>query len=677
MCARTRCSPPCRVGRLPFALALSPDRRKLYVTNLGMFEYRPIPGADPARRAPPACSFPAFGFPSPEAAAASSGRPQRPVQVPGLGDPNVPGIQLAVRGGCLRSRRRQGRGLHAHRRALRRGPARAAAAPPACWPPADRVFVSNSGNDSITVIDPGTNRVDGRIPDPHPRPGNSARRAAHRHGIPREDRLAAGGRSRHQRRRRDRRARSGACSGTCRRAGFPPAWPWTAIPSSWPTPRATARARTAYGCQALCAQPDRQGSVSIFPLPAAGANWRRDTAFVMEATAFAARPGAAPPLPAGHPPRGADRQGEPHLRRSAGRRSVGRQRPRHGRAAAGALRHAAATWTAAASASACKDVNVTPNHHAIAAAVGLQRQLLRRFGGQRGWPPLAGRRVSERLDRELADGGLQRPEEGFPPGRRARPAGCSPARIPRCIPRTRRRAAPSGIIWPATASASCNFGEGFELAGVDEEPDLEPTGARFLTNVPMPEPLYRNTSREYPGFNMNIPDQYRAAQFIHEIDEKYVQDRRGPAAIHLTSTCPTTTWPRRARTTATRTRNRSWWTTITRWAASSSTSPARNGGRRWRSSSPRTMPQGGVDHIDAHRTVLLCAGPWVKRNYVSPREHQFPGPAEDHLPAAGRAAAQPVRRRRRRPERLLRRRSRILPATKWWTWTAASSIRAG
>jgi len=26
---------------------------------------------------------------------------------------------------------------------------------------------------------------------------------------------------------------------------------------------------------------------------------------------------------------------------------------------------------------------------------------------------------------------------------------------------------------------------------------------------------------------------------------------------------------------------------------------------------------GGVDHIDAHRTVLLCAGPWAKRNYVS------------------------------------------------------------
>ena len=42
-------------------------------------------------------------------------------------------------------------------------------------------------------------------------------------------------------------------------------------------------------------------------------------------------------------------------------------------------------------------------------------------------------------------------------------------------------------------------------------------------NVPMPEPLFRNTSRTYPVFNMNIPDQFRAAQFIKEIQEKYVK----------------------------------------------------------------------------------------------------------------------------------------------------------
>jgi DNA-binding beta-propeller fold protein YncE len=35
--------------------------------------------------------------------------------------------------------------------------------------------------------------------------------------------------------------------------------------------------------------------------------------------------------------------------------------------------------------------------------------------------------------------------------------------------------------------------------------------------------------------------------------------------------------------------------------------------------------EGSLDHIDAHRTVLLAAGPWVKRNYVSHTNSSFPG----------------------------------------------------
>jgi DNA-binding beta-propeller fold protein YncE len=35
--------------------------------------------------------------------------------------------------------------------------------------------------------------------------------------------------------------------------------------------------------------------------------------------------------------------------------------------------------------------------------------------------------------------------------------------------------------------------------------------------------------------------------------------------------------------------------------------------------------QGGLDHVDAHRTLLLAAGPYVKRNYVSHTNTSFPG----------------------------------------------------
>jgi hypothetical protein len=34
-------------------------------------------------------------------------------------------------------------------------------------------------------------------------------------------------------------------------------------------------------------------------------------------------------------------------------------------------------------------------------------------------------------------------------------------------------------------------------------------------------------------------------------------------------------------------------------------------------------PQGGVDHIDAHRSILVMAGPYVKRGYVSHTHANF------------------------------------------------------
>ena len=35
--------------------------------------------------------------------------------------------------------------------------------------------------------------------------------------------------------------------------------------------------------------------------------------------------------------------------------------------------------------------------------------------------------------------------------------------------------------------------------------------------------------------------------------------------------------------------------------------------------------QGGRDHIDSHRTVLLVVSPWARRNYVSHVNTSFPG----------------------------------------------------
>ncbi|MEO7649496.1 MAG: hypothetical protein ABIZ80_03445, partial [Bryobacteraceae bacterium] len=169
-----------------------------------------------------------------------------------------------------------------------------------------------------------------------------------------------------------------------------------------------------------------------------------------------------------------------------------------------------------------------------------------------------------------------------------------------------------------------NFGEGFELAGADEGEGLKPTGARFLTNVPMPDALYRNTSRRYPGYNTNIPDQFRADRFIAEIREMYIEGKQPfPRFLfihlpndHIAKVRPADGYPYEASFVAdndyalgriveflSRT---SWW-------------------REMAILITEDDAQGGRDHIDSHRTVLLAVSPYAKKNYVSHTHSSFPG----------------------------------------------------
>ena len=168
-----------------------------------------------------------------------------------------------------------------------------------------------------------------------------------------------------------------------------------------------------------------------------------------------------------------------------------------------------------------------------------------------------------------------------------------------------------------------NFGEGFELAGVDESENLEPTGARFLTNVPMPDPLYRNTSRQYPGFNMNIPDQYRASRFISEMDQRFAK-KTLPRLLfihlpndHTTKKHPEAGYPSEASYVADNDlalgrileylSHSAWWPKMAVFITEDDA-------------------QSGVDHVDSHRTVLLVAqvSPYARRDYTSHANASFP-----------------------------------------------------
>jgi hypothetical protein len=168
-----------------------------------------------------------------------------------------------------------------------------------------------------------------------------------------------------------------------------------------------------------------------------------------------------------------------------------------------------------------------------------------------------------------------------------------------------------------------NYGEGFELAGVVEEAAEKPTGARYLTNVPMPDPLFRNTAPAYPQFNMNIPDQYRASALIDEMEKLYSRPGAAPPRFiyvhlpndHMAKPRPNDGYPFSAsyvadndyalgRIMAYLTRT-PWWKQMAVFITEDDA-------------------QGGVDHVDSHRTVLMVASPYAKRNYVSHVNASFP-----------------------------------------------------
>jgi YVTN family beta-propeller protein len=604
-----------RVGRLPFALALSPDRRTLYVANVGMFQYSAIPGADPAQARATGLPFPAFGFPSAEATAgAERTTANGPVMVPGLGDPNapesnslcvvdvadpsLPKVEAFVRTGVP-----YGEGSES------------GSSPSGVAAGGGHVFVSNASNDSITVIDAATNRVEAEIPLRIP--GLEALRGALPIGMAYHEPsglllVAEAGIN-----------AVGVVDPRQRRVlgHIPVGWFPTRVVIDRDTVFvANARGRGS-GPNAPRGGVPRQGSVSVFPMPKPE-ELAAQTAFVMEANGFRPRTQEPAPLPAGvrhvvlivkenrtydevfgdiPSASNGPAMGDPGLARFGTRGYVDGRRQRLS----------------------IKDANVAPNHHAIARQWTFSDNFYADSDvSVDGHHWLVGAYPNAWTESSLmaayGEGGKDF-RWGDAPGRLVF-AGSDASVHP-------EEQEQGGAIWHHLARhgvSFLNFGEGFELAGVDEGEDLEPTGARFLTNVPMPEPLYGNTSREYPGFNMNIPDQYRASQFIREIEERYVQPGvELPRFLfihlpndHMAKARPADGYPYEESFV------------VDNDLALGRILEYLSGTKWWKEMAvfvTEDDPQGGVDHIDEHRIPLLCAGPWCRKNYVSHTNASFPG----------------------------------------------------
>ena len=189
---KNRIAASVRLGRVPFAVALSPDKRKACVTNIGMFEYKPVPGADPKQARETGLPFPAFGFPSAESRDGARRETARgPVDVPGLGDPNVresnsvcvvnlqepsaPKVEAFIRTGLPLG-----------------GAVAGGSSPSGVIVAGGKVYVSNGHNDSISVINEATNAVSAEIPIRIPRSGEPPGCSPDWYGVSRRRGLAAG-----------------------------------------------------------------------------------------------------------------------------------------------------------------------------------------------------------------------------------------------------------------------------------------------------------------------------------------------------------------------------------------------------------------------------------------------------------------------------------------------------
>ncbi|MEA3478655.1 MAG: bifunctional YncE family protein/alkaline phosphatase family protein, partial [Bacteroidota bacterium] len=182
-----------------------------------------------------------------------------------------------------------------------------------------------------------------------------------------------------------------------------------------------------------------------------------------------------------------------------------------------------------------------------------------------------------------------------------------------------------GGLWEALERQGVdfyNFGQANESGHEREEWYDTNTGAAHGVMVPMQNALFKRTSHNYAGYNMNIPDQYRMDQFETEFTKKWIEgNEEMPALItmmipndHGASVRPEDGYPYPqsfmvdndlavGRVLHFLSRTKYW--------------------KEMLVIITEDDPQGGVDHIDAHRSILMMAGPYVKKGYVSHTHANF------------------------------------------------------
>jgi YVTN family beta-propeller protein len=148
------------------------------------------------------------------------------------------------------------------------------------------------------------------------------------------------------------------------------------------------------------------------------------------------------------------------------------------------------------------------------------------------------------------------------------------------------------------------------------------SGIKHYINFPVPQPLFDRSSRTYPTYNTSIPDQFRIDRFIEEFNKKWMNGKDSmPDLItviipndHGAGERPEAGYPFRESYMADND------LAVGRIVEYLSHTPY------WKNLAiviTEDDAQNGVDHIDAHRSILMVISPWVKRDYVSHVHYSF------------------------------------------------------
>ncbi|MFZ4543908.1 MAG: bifunctional YncE family protein/alkaline phosphatase family protein [Saprospiraceae bacterium] len=167
-----------------------------------------------------------------------------------------------------------------------------------------------------------------------------------------------------------------------------------------------------------------------------------------------------------------------------------------------------------------------------------------------------------------------------------------------------------------------NFGECNEFANASEEKQDTIFGSTNNVVFPFPAALFSNTSKQYAGFNMNIPDQYRAIQFEKEFTEKWLSGK---------DTMPQFIGIQLPNDHGAGIRPEDGFPYAESFMADNDLALGRiihfvSRTKYWKNTLiivTEDDPQGGVDHIDAHRSILLMTSPYVKRGHISHKHANF------------------------------------------------------